>query len=101
MAPSTTGGQNAVDQKTGTLDVNALYPPAAPIDKRKELILKHHMLTDNFLTGLFVVILIIGVFVAKYDSNIAVKSVGSGMAGSAITALANRLKDGGGKLSPD
>jgi hypothetical protein len=100
MATSTTGSQDAVDQKTGTVDLNGLYPPA-PIDKRKELILKHHILTDRFLTGTFVVLLIIGVLVAKHDSNITVKSVGSGMAGAAITALANRLKDGGGKLSPD
>jgi hypothetical protein len=92
------GQQDPINQQEGNVNLNTIYHPA-PIDKRKADILKHQMEIDKFLLCAFFGILIAGILIAKFESNSVVKTIGSAMAGGAIGALANRMKDG--KLNPD
>jgi hypothetical protein len=98
MQGGTTGSQNPVSQSTGAVDVNAIYA-AAPLNRRKDTILKHNIFIDKTLIIVFLIVLVSGFLIARYDADAGAKTTGSVMAGSAIGALANRMKSG--NLSPD
>jgi hypothetical protein len=98
MQGGTTGSQNPVSQATGQVDLSTIYSPA-PLDRRKDALLQHNIFIDKTLIVAFFIVLVIGLVIAKFDSNAVVKTIGSGIAGGAIGALANRMKSG--NLSPD
>jgi hypothetical protein len=80
------------------LDIGTQYPPA-PVDTRKELVLRHGIFIDKTLIILFLAFFLIGFCLSIFHKNSMVKTFGSGMTGVALGALANRLKDT--KLNPD
>jgi hypothetical protein len=81
-----------------TVDVGGKYRPAA-VDTRKDLILKHSIFVDKVLITAFFSVFLFGISLSIFHGNSTVKAVGSGTAGVALGALANRLKDT--KLNPD
>ena len=97
--PGATGGQDPISQQSGKIAVDQLFPPAAPVDQRKHIILAHQIFIDKVLIAAFFILMGTGVVIAKFDQNPTVKAVGSGMTGAALGALANRMKDG--KLNPE
>lgn len=98
MSSGTSNDQNPLNQQSGLVDLSGLYKPQ-PIDVRKEALLKHNIFMDKLLFFFFILLMIAGFLIVKYEQNTTSKTIGSGMVGAAIGALANRMKDG--KLSPD
>lgn len=98
MQSGVNNNQDPLSQSSGTVDAGSLYKPA-PLDKRKEKILEHYIFIDKVLLVVLSALTLIGILLAKFEPSTIVKTIGSGMTGAAIGALANRMKDG--KISPD
>lgn len=100
MQPGQTGNlTDLVSQETGKINADALYR-RAPVEERKSKILDHYIFIDKMLFIFFIILIPLGLIVAIIVPDATLKSIGSGMVGASIGALANRMKEGN-KLNSD